>query len=125
MKVLVCGDRDWQDETRMWCALMVLEEFDRCPEIITGGCRGADEMAMEIAYENFWTMQEHLADWAKWGKAAGPIRNQQMLDVGKPDLVLAFHDDIERSKGTKDMLWRAIGAGVPTMLFGNDEVRTW
>ena len=44
------------------------------------------------------------ADWKKYGRAAGPIRNKQMLNEGKPDLVLAFHTNIENSKGTKSMI---------------------
>jgi hypothetical protein len=55
---------------------------------------------------------EYPAQWHKYGRAAGPIRNQQMLAEGKPDLVLAFHDDIDGSRGTKDMVNRARRAGV-------------
>lgn len=53
------------------------------------------------------------ADWDKHGKAAGPIRNQQMLDEGKPDLVLAFAG----GKGTDDMCRRARAAGVEVRRF--------
>ena len=128
MIVLVCGDRDWDDELLMCLALDVCA--DECeegaiPTIIEGGCRGADSMAGEIAYDNHWFMDEYEADWTEYGTHAGPIRNQQMLDEGEPDLVLAFHDDIEKSKGTKDMLRRAIKAGVPTMLIGHERVVTW
>ena len=52
------------------------------------------------------------ADWELEGKAAGPIRNQRMLDIHQPDLVLAFHRFIANSKGTKDMVDRARKAGV-------------
>jgi len=56
------------------------------------------------------------ADWAQHGRAAGPIRNQRMLTQGKPDLVVAFHDNLEHSKGTKNMLKQATEKGVPTKL---------
>jgi acyl-CoA synthetase (NDP forming) len=49
------------------------------------------------------------ANWKKHGKSAGPIRNQLMLDVGKPDLVIAFPG----GSGTADMIRRARKAGVP------------
>jgi hypothetical protein len=52
------------------------------------------------------------ADWEQYGRAAGPIRNQQMLEA-KPDRVFAFHEDLEHSKGTGDMVRRARKAGVP------------
>lgn len=45
-----------------------------------------------------------------------PIRNKQMLDEGKPDLVLAFHTDIENSKGTKNMIYQAKKRGIKVIL---------
>jgi hypothetical protein len=48
------------------------------------------------------------ADWAKHGRAASPIRNQQMLDEGRPNLVVAFPG----GRGTADMVRRARSAGV-------------
>ena len=55
---------------------------------------------------------------AKWemGRRAGPIRNQQMIDECRPDLVIAFHENIIESKGTKDMVNRSMKAGIPTYL---------
>ena len=58
------------------------------------------------------------ADWNKYHKAAGPIRNQQMLTEGKPTLVLAFHDNITASKGTRDMVKRSLKGGLPVYLNG-------
>ncbi len=60
---------------------------------------------------------EFKADWLKEGRAAGPIRNKKMLVEGKPDLVVAFHNDIDASKGTKNMLKQAQKAGIATRLF--------
>jgi hypothetical protein len=51
----------------------------------------------------------YVAQWKKHGRAAGPIRNQRMLDEGKPDLVVAFPG----GRGTADMIRRAERAGVP------------
>lgn len=51
----------------------------------------------------------------KQGKAAGPIRNQHMLDGYHPDMVVFFHHDLSSSKGTKDMVERARKAGVPVL----------
>lgn len=57
-----------------------------------------------IRYEVF------RADWDKHGKAAGPIRNQEMLDNGKADALVAFWDG--KSPGTKDMIRRAKRKGI-------------
>lgn len=93
--------------------------------VIEGNASGADYVAhwwatkspMHSYNENADDpVFEHLcflADWGQYGKAAGPIRNQQMLDEGQPTLVIAFHDDLENSKGTKDMVKRAKKAEVP------------
>ena len=55
------------------------------------------------------------AEWDKYGKAAGVLRNQQMLDDGHPDLVVYFHKDLENSKGTKDMVTRAVDNKIKTI----------
>lgn len=112
MRVLVCGDRDWTDYE-----LVVRVLVDVRPTVvIQGGCRGADACAELAAAMLRIDMLTFSADWKTHGKAAGPIRNQRMLDEGKPDLVIAFHDDLGRSKGTNDMLSRAERANVPTRL---------
>ena len=48
-------------------------------------------------------------EWDELGKKAGPLRNQRMLDEGKPNLVVAFPG----GGGTKDMVRRAVKARVP------------
>jgi len=57
-------------------------------------------------------VQVFPADWETHGKAAGPIRNQRMLDEGRPDLVVAFPG----GRGTSDMVARAKRAGVEVMM---------
>ena len=59
-------------------------------------------------------VESYPAQWHRYGRAAGPIRNLQMLVEGKPDAVLAFNNCIEKSRGTKDMVARATEAGIPT-----------
>lgn len=77
--------------------------------IITGGAKGVDSAAIDWAVVNWCEFKEYLADWRKHGKAAGPIRNQQMLDEEKIDLVVAFPG----GSGTADMVRRARKAGIP------------
>ena len=109
LRVLVCGDREWTD------LAPITRELKRCRPavVIHGGARGADTLAGTAARILKMQVEVFPADWERYGKAAGPMRNQQMLDEGKPDLVLAFHEHLEKSKGTKDMIRRAEKAGVP------------
>lgn len=105
MRILVCGGRDFNDREAVWKALDRLKPA----LVIEGGARGADRLAGEWAD---WTHTPHLiyrADWGAEGKAAGILRNQRMLDHGRPDMVLAFPG----GRGTADMIRRARAAGVP------------
>lgn len=107
MRVLVCGGRDYTDKAYLWNMLDGLGP----PEvsvIISGMARGADSIAAEWAERFGFPLVKFPADWQKHGRAAGPIRNQQMLDEGKPDLVVAFKGGV----GTADMVRRARKAGV-------------
>ena len=114
MRVLVCGDRNWTDTEAI---KRELKNYSKDTVIVHGACRGADRIAGEIGKELGLTIEEFPADWRKHGKAAGHIRNKQMIDEGKPNLVLAFHSDIESSKVTKNMLRQSEKAGIETKLF--------
>lgn len=79
--------------------------------IIAGKAKGVDTAAINWAICNWVLFEEYPADWKKYPKAAGPIRNQQMIDEGKPDLGIAFPG----GKGTKDMVSRLRKAKIPVM----------
>lgn len=114
MRVLVCGDRRWRDKNTILTVLARLSDVDT---VIEGEARGADTLAREVAEEYGISVLAFPANWNKYGRAAGPIRNKQMLDEGKPDLVIAFHNNITESKGTKNMLSQARERGIPTRLY--------
>jgi len=80
--------------------------------IISGCARGADTLGIEWAEAKGVEVARFPADWKTHGRAAGPIRNQQMLEEGKPDLVVAFPG----ARGTADMIRRARAAGVELIL---------
>lgn len=107
MRLLVCGGRTYDNHHKFneEMAELGLEPSDI---IISGGAKGADTMAIEYAKEWDHPYTVYLADWKTHGKAAGPIRNQHMLETSQPDLVLAFPG----GKGTADMVRRARQAGV-------------
>lgn len=90
-------------------------------QVISGGCRGADKISAEVAEELRIPCRVFPAEWDKHGKAAGPIRNAEMLEEN-PDLVLAFHDNIESSKGTKDMVRRAKDKGFKVVLASHTKI---
>lgn len=117
LRVLVCGGRDYADRDAVFRALDGLtgEITDETPlgtidlVVIHGACpTGADLWADEWAIINWSRFEEYPADWPKHGRAAGPIRNQRMIDEGRPDLVLAFPG----GRGTADMVRRARAAGI-------------
>jgi hypothetical protein len=111
MRVLVCGSRDIDMDGRKYVHSR-LDELDetRGPfrVVIHGLAPGVDREAASWAKDMGRLEAPFRADWHTHGKAAGPIRNQRMIDEGKPDLVIAFPG----GRGTADMVRRARAAGL-------------
>jgi hypothetical protein len=109
MIVLICGDRNWNN-------FKIIDKFlDTLPPdatILEGDCRGADKISGYLARQRGMEVITEPADWEADAKMAGPIRNQRMLDKYEVNLVVAFHNDISNSKGTKDMVLRARKANI-------------
>lgn len=107
MRVLVCGSRDWQGEDA------IRRRIDALPAattVIVGGAPGADWWAELRAELRGLPVEVFKADWRRYGKKAGPIRNLQMLDQD-PDLVIAFQR--KRSRGTQHTIDEARRRGIP------------
>ena len=113
MRLLVTGDRTWKDEGLIHAFLTIYADTYPDLVIIHGGANGADSIAGDIAESMEIKTLEFRADWDRHGRAAGPIRNQQMLDEGKPNAVVAFHKNLQSSRGTLDMVRRARKANLP------------
>lgn len=111
MRILVCGSRDWPSGNQIIGRF--LDGFkDLNPTIIQGEARGADIQARQWAETNDMECISFPANWKIEGKRAGYIRNQRMLDEGKPDLVLAFvSKPLPESRGTAMMVEIARSAG--------------
>ncbi len=103
-QVLVCGGRKFKDKETLFTVLNSI----KISKVIHGGAKGADSLAKEWAETHDIPQVGIPADWERYGKSAGPIRNQQMLDIYKPDLVIAFPG----GRGTADMIKRAREANV-------------
>lgn len=123
MHVVITGDRHWTDED------LIRERLARLPTgtvLIVGKARGADTIAERVGRDLGFTIAEEKADWQvtpetpgwairyhqgrPYDLRAGPLRNDRMLDwlEYKVDaLVIAFHDDLEHSSGTKDCVTKA------------------
>ena len=115
-RVLVCGGREYVDYQRLWNMLDAFHRAYKIGVLIHGGARGADTLAGGWAAARKIQTSVFYANWAKWGKTAGFVRNQTMLDEGKPDVVVAFPG----GTGTADMVRRATQAGVTVL-----EAETW
>jgi predicted polyphosphate/ATP-dependent NAD kinase len=107
--VLVCGGRDYTDWFRLRDELDDLAILHGVRRIVHGNACGADNLAMNWAEWRNIPQGKYPADWKQHGNAAGPIRNQQMLDSEHVDLVVAFPG----GDGTADMVRRARAAGIP------------
>ena len=101
---LICGGRDFTDQQMFDGAMSQLIELRGCPaRIVEGGAQGADKLAAQWGDRMAIPVAELRADWKAYGKGAGSIRNQKMLDEQKPTTVVA----VPGGNGTADMVKRA------------------
>ena len=110
-RIIVCGGRGYRNRDSVYWQLDRIHTARGIAVVIHGAARGADSLAAEWAQDRCVLAEPYPADWASDGKAAGPIRNQRMLDQAAPDAVVAFPG----GRGTDDMVRRAKVAGVPVL----------
>jgi hypothetical protein len=117
--ILITGDRlkaDTKAEHEKLCELWYTIIYVALKEIrdqllgtdkifvIHGGANGIDKTSHKAAFRLGLNIHSYPALWSEYGRAAGPIRNRLMLRENPIDLVLAFHDNLKNSSGTKDMI---------------------
>jgi hypothetical protein len=117
MAILITGDRNWTEYQKIESE--ILKHNPEC--LILGDCRGVDTLAKKVAIKYNINYVVLKADWNKYGTSAGPIRNKQMIEIlvarhEEKKLVLAFHPNIELSKGTKSCLTMAKKYGLDHIL---------
>ncbi len=127
-RILVCGDRKWDDYQIIYKALAAQPQDT---VVIEGEQTGADLMAKKAALALGLEVAMFPAQWDAFknpdgtvkrrGNPAGPVRNLKMLQEGKPTVVVGFHDNLAASRGTKHMLKIALEAGVQTFLYANHQ----
>ena len=115
MRIIVTGSRDHSDAVLITRALNDAHQQGARSSVnlvvVHGGCTGADDLADKWATQRGIAVEVHPAEWAVYGKNAGPLRNQYMADLGA-ELCLAF--PLPGSRGTWDMIRRAVDAGITT-----------
>lgn len=107
MKLVVAGSRNFENYDFVREHLKKFIEENEVSEIVQGGCRGVDSLAVRFATEFRINVIVFEADWNANGRAAGPIRNSKLAEYG--DCFCIFWDMV--SRGTKDMLKKATKTG--------------
>jgi SLOG family YspA-like protein len=120
MRILVTGSRNWTRSDLVITAIRKAIRDAGDPDhvvIIHGGAQGADHAAAQYAARQGLPVERYVANWRTQGTAAGPIRNQEMVNAGA-DICLAF--PLGESPGTRDCMRRARKAGIPVIEYGAD-----
>ena len=116
MRVIISGCRNARIAT---CGKIIDDYLATLPSgctIIHGNCKGVDLIADVLARKRGMNVIAKSPDWKTYGKAAGPMRNIELLNED-PDLVVCFHSCIEKSKGTRHMKTIAEKKGIKTLYF--------
>lgn len=107
-KVIIAGGRDFNDYTKLkeFCDKVLINQTEI--EIVSGGAKGSDRLGEQYAKDKGYSLKIFKADWDKYGKGAGMLRNTDMANYA--DALIVFWDG--ESKGTKNMLKQAKGKGL-------------
>jgi hypothetical protein len=117
MKVLVCGGRTFNQYSLLSRTLNEFHSINKITCLAHGGARGADMLSGHWARGQRVPVQVYKADWERYGRSAGPIRNLQMLTEFKPDVVIAFPG----GNGTQHMVKAAHIKKVPVIQVQYDQ----
>lgn len=88
-RVLITGSRDWADENQINRVLEDLWDSIGPFVLVHGAARGADQTGEIHQATLFRPTESHPADWGRYGKRAGYVRNAEMVAAGA-DLCIAF-----------------------------------
>ncbi len=105
-RIVIAGCRNYTDyeEAKKYIDFCIKDIRKKYTLIfISGDCKGADKLGEKYAIENRFNIEKFPANWNKYGKSAGPKRNEIMAQ--KADYIICFWD--KQSKGTKSMIYYA------------------
>ena len=111
-KIIIAGGRDFMDYNLLkekTNKILQEKKVTHKIVIISGCARGADTLGLRYASENAFDVEEYPANWDKYGKKAGYMRNVEMAE--NADALIAFWDG--KSKGTKHMIDIATERNLP------------
>ena len=115
-RIIVCGGRHFNDYDRMKSIIdRVIAEIGSgitAIEIVSGHCAGADQLGEKYAEERGYPCKVFPANWKKYGRAAGPIRNSEMIKYASEaevPIVIAFRSS--KTRGTDDTVKKATQTG--------------
>lgn len=111
-KIIIAGGRDFMDYNLLkekTNKILQEKKVTHKIVIISGCARGADTLGLRYASENTFDVEEYPADWDKYGKKAGYVRNVEMAE--NADALIAFWNG--KSKGTKHMIDIAMERNLP------------
>lgn len=114
MKVGIVGSREWENWANFYFIIEEINKQLNITEVHSGGAKGTDGMAKRWAIQKGIKYVEWPADWKRWGKAAGPKRNEQIVDA--VEYLIAFPKlevDGTYSKGTASSIKNAEMKGKP------------
>ena len=119
MNIIIAGSRKIGKEHKKYVFSLLDSIFEKLSipkeekiAIFSGKCYGMDELGEAYATQNSWEIRDFFADWKVLGKAAGPTRNQKMIDSGANFLICFYLED---SKGSKDIIARAKKKNIKTI----------
>lgn len=112
MRTIIAGTRT-ATERHTFIGIMSCPWLENVTVVLSGMAPGADTHGATEARRHGFTVEEYPADWKTHGKAAGPIRNQQMVD--RADALIAVWDG--KSSGTADVIAKAKARGLKVHVF--------
>lgn len=114
VRILVTGGRDYHERNRVRIVLERARTRWGDITVVHGGCpTGLDALANHVAREMGLSVEVYRADWDRYGNAAGPIRNSEMV-ASRPDILFAFPG----GRGTRDCETKAVAAGIDVLRVG-------
>lgn len=106
MKIAIVGSRTFEN---LQLVRDIVAALPANSIVVSGGAPGVDTVAVRAAEARGLKTLVIRADWDKLGRAAGPIRNSEIVNAA--DQILAFWDG--KSSGTADTIGRAMRSGKP------------
>lgn len=118
MRAIIAGGRDYTDSVTFFREMDRIHAERKIELVIEGGQRTRDQHRGVIGGADYWAYMwassrrvPHVredSDWSAHGRAAGPKRNQLMIDKYKPDALICTAG----GRGTADMIRRAYERGL-------------